>query len=57
MGVTIKHCVETGTKVYYMDTDSLILNKPLPDFMVNNKEIGKFKLEYKVKEGVFLAPE
>ena len=25
-----------GVKVYYMDTDSLITNKPLPDFMVDS---------------------
>jgi hypothetical protein len=41
--------------IYYSDTDSIILDCPLPDHMVGNK-LGQFKLEYKVSEGIFLAP-
>lgn len=46
-----------GNKFYYGDTDSAILEKPLPDKMVGNK-IGQFKLEYPlIKEGLFIAPK
>jgi hypothetical protein len=48
--------IEYADHLYYSDTDSLILDCPLPDHMVGNK-LGQFKLEYKVKEGVFLAPK
>ena len=40
-----------------MDTDSMVVNKPLPDWMVSKTELGKFKLEHFIKEGVFLAPK
>jgi DNA polymerase elongation subunit (family B) len=39
-------------EVYYSDTDSVVLSKPLPDSMIN-KDLGGMKLEYKVKRGVF----
>jgi hypothetical protein len=42
--------------IYYSDTDSLVMDIPLPKEYVNNK-IGMFKLENKVKEGVFIAPK
>lgn len=42
---------------YYTDTDSVILSEPLPDEKVSSSELGKFKLEYKVKEGILLAPK
>jgi hypothetical protein len=34
---------------YYTDTDSVVLQNPLP------ARSGKFKLEYEVKEGIFIA--
>lgn len=40
----------------YPDTDSVVLSQQLPDEVVGS-ELGKFKLEYKVKEGIFLAPK
>lgn len=42
---------------YYTDTDSVVLGKPLPNEMVSSIELGKLKLEYKIKKGVFLAPK
>lgn len=42
---------------YYTDTDSVFLSNPLPDHMVDSNELGKFKLEGKIKEGHFLAPK
>jgi hypothetical protein len=43
-------------EVYYSDTDSIVLDKPLPKEMISN-EIGKLKLEYKVKKDLFIAPK
>lgn len=41
---------------YYTDTDSIITNKSLPNNLVNN-EIGKLKLENKIKEAYFIRPK
>ena len=42
--------------LYYTDTDSIFIDKELPEELVGNK-IGQFKLEYNLKEGVFLGPK
>lgn len=42
--------------IYYMDTDSLILDKELPGDMVG-VELGKFKLEAFIDEAIFLGPK
>ena len=42
--------------VYYTDTDSIVINKPLPENLVGN-EIGKMKLEHISKKAIFLAPK
>lgn len=52
-----KHKISPHYTVFYSDTDSLFTDKPLPDFLVSEKEIGKFKLEGKVKEAFFAAPK
>jgi hypothetical protein len=41
---------------YYTDTDSVVLGSPLPDEEVTS-ELGKMKLEYRIKKGIFLAPK
>ena len=33
-------------KLYYTDTDSGYIDKPLPDHLVSNQILGKMKLEY-----------
>jgi len=43
-------------KLYYSDTDSVVINKPLPESMVGNN-LGQLKLEYTIKKAVFLAPK
>ena len=43
-------------KLYYSDTDSIVINKELPESEVG-KEIGKFKLEYVIKKAIFIAPK
>lgn len=42
---------------YYTDTDSVLLGGSLPPEEISNTELGQFKLEYKIQEGVFLAPK
>jgi DNA polymerase type B, organellar and viral len=44
-------------KVFYTDTDSIYTNKPLPDNLVSNKELGKLKLEFVANKAIFLAPK
>jgi hypothetical protein len=43
-------------RLFYSDTDSIVVDKPLPSYMVGN-ELGQFKLEYVIKRAVFLAPK
>ena len=57
MSLVIKYLMENNYIIYYMDTDSLIVNKPLPEHFVSNFELGLFKLENIYKEAVFLAPK
>ena len=42
--------------LFYSDTDSVIINRELGDKLVG-PELGKFKLEHKIKRAVFLAPK
>lgn len=44
-------------QVYYCDTDSIVLDKPLPDIFIDDFEIGKFKLESQPERGIFLKPK
>lgn len=55
MSLVIKYLIENGYIIYYMDTDSLFTNKPLPEFLVSKSELGKYKLENIYKEAIFLA--
>lgn len=43
--------------IYYSDTDSVYLDKELPNNLVSSKELGKFKLEYIFKDSVYLGPK
>ncbi|HZH38640.1 MAG TPA: hypothetical protein VEX17_01105, partial [Bacillales bacterium] len=40
--------------VYYIDTDSLVTDKPLPQILCGS-ELGKYKLEYDHCDGIFLT--
>jgi len=44
-------------KLFYSDTDSIYINRPLPDHLVSQTEIGLMKLENIIKKGIFLAPK
>lgn len=43
-------------KLYYTDTDSWFINKPLPEYLIGNK-LGQFKLENVITKAIFLAPK
>jgi hypothetical protein len=43
-------------QLYYTDTDSVVVEKPLPGYMVGDK-LGQMKLEYEIDHAVFLAPK
>lgn len=43
--------------MYYSDTDSLLMEKPLPPEVIDKDKLGYFKLEHIIKEGYFIAPK
>nr|YP_009487300.1 hypothetical protein [Russula lepida]AWB36202.1 hypothetical protein [Russula lepida] len=43
--------------LYYSDTDSIYIDKPLPESMISSTILGKMKLEYILKKAIFLAPK
>ena len=43
-------------KLYYSDTDSVVLDRPLHDSWVGDK-LGQLKLEHVIQKAVFLAPK
>jgi hypothetical protein len=44
-------------KLYYTDTDSIFTDSELDQFFIDDKVLGKLKLEYFCKEAVFLGPK
>ena len=42
--------------LYYSDTDSIVVDKQLPSFMVGS-DLGQYKLEHTIERAVFLAPK
>jgi len=44
-------------KLYYSDTDSVFVNKPLPDQLVENKTLGLMKLENVLTKAIFISPK
>lgn len=56
----LKHIYEfqnNNIDIYYMDTDSIITNKKIHKKYTSKKEIGKFKLEYRIIKGWFISPK
>lgn len=53
---TIYKLVDLGATIYYMDTDSLVLDMELPKEMIGT-ELGQFKLEHDILKGYFIAPK
>jgi hypothetical protein len=56
-----KYKVQYADNLYYSDTDSIVLDKSLPDSVVSNTELGLFNalgaLEHEIEEAVFIAPK
>jgi len=44
-------------KLYYSDTDSIYINKPLDNSLISNKTLGAMKLESINIKGIFIAPK
>lgn len=44
-----------GGNIYYSDTDSIVTDIKLPENMVHENELGKFKLENIINEGIFVT--
>lgn len=51
------HPYFSGGDCFYTDTDSVVLSQKLPDEIVSSWELGKLKLEYTIKEGIFNPPK
>lgn len=49
--------VEYKESLYYSDTDSLILSKPLAAQLVSSDILGLLKHEYHIKRGLFISPK
>jgi hypothetical protein len=43
--------------LYYSDTDSIYVDKPLPDHLIDSKVLGKLKLEHICKKAIFISPK
>jgi hypothetical protein len=46
--------INKGGNIYYTDTDSIVTDIPLDENLIGN-ELGKFKLEYRIKEGYYIS--
>ena len=57
MANLFKYLIDNDYTIYYKDTDSIVVDKPLPDFLVSSTELGKLKLEHVLKKGIFIAPK
>src|ERR1700744_2757082 len=44
-------------ELYYSDTDSIYIDKPLDDSLVSKTELGLMKLENIIKKAIFLSPK
>ena len=53
MAKTKLDLIARGVKIYYTDTDSLVINQPLAENLVGSG-LGQFKLEYFVVRGYFI---
>lgn len=43
--------------LYYSDTDSIYIDRPLPDNMISSTVLGKMKLENVIGKAIFIAPK
>lgn len=54
MGKVKLDLIRKGYTLYYTDTDSLVVNKPIDESLVGPK-LGQFKLEHRIKRGYFIS--
>jgi len=52
----IYELIELGIEIYYMDTDSIVVNSIIPEGLIGNT-LGLFKLEQDVAKGYFISPK
>lgn len=52
-----KAAEQDGASVYYGDTDSIVTDKPFDDKVVDPRLLGKWKLERKPTEAIFVKPK
>ena len=57
MANLLKYLVDNDYTIFYKDTDSVVIDRELPDSMVSSSELGKLKLEFTLNKGIFLAPK
>jgi len=48
--------IDLGIDIYYMDTDSIVVNQVIPEELIGNK-LGQFKLEQDVEQAYFISPK
>lgn len=48
---------DPDNRLLYSETDSALVEKPLQDSMVSSTNLGAFKLEHVVVEGIFVKPK
>lgn len=53
----LRSAEKSGANVYYCDTDSIVTDKPLPDSIVSDTVLGKWKLESTPDRALFLRPK
>jgi len=52
----IYRLIDLSIEIFYMDTDSMTVNKAIPEDLIVNK-LGLFKLEHEIKHGYFISPK
>lgn len=54
---TMKREIELGNEIYYYDTDSIHCKRKMEETMIDEKELGKYKLEGEIEESIYLSPK
>ena len=52
----IYRLIDLGIEIYYMDTDSIVVNKAIPEDLIGNL-LGLFKLEHEIEHAYFINPK
>lgn len=55
MSYLFKYIEENKGSIYYTDTDSIFTDIKLPDHMIDDKKLGKLKLDSEILEAYFVA--